>query len=246
MLTYSLCVERQLPTDRLREALYEPADGLPRQKGLLSRARKACRLLANTMLERDMDTAASAIELDHFHRDRIWYVPSDWLDLRRALRGVEVGPQDVFVDFGSGKGRMVYQAARLPFGRVVGVEISQNLNRIAHENLERRRDRLSCQQIELVTADAVDFSIPDGMTFAYLYHPFSGQTFRTVIDNIVESLDKWPRQLTLIYQAPLMGSYVLSTGRFQLVRVAKYGRDSPRRMDVYHSRPPQSTRISTG
>jgi precorrin-6B methylase 2 len=203
------------------------------------------RRLANTVLDRAMDTSEYAVELDHFHPERTWYLPSDWRDMRRALRGIEVGPTDVFVDFGSGKGRMLYQAARYPFGRVIGVEISDRLTEIARENIEKNRHKLRCQRIELVTADAVDFAIPDDMTVAYFYHPFSGDTFKNVIDHVVRSLDRRPRRLTIIYQIPLMEEHLLSTGRFEVLRTVKYRPDDPRRMTVYQSRP-ASPPVSTG
>jgi Histone methylation protein DOT1 len=48
--------------------------------------------------------------------ERMLYAPSSWLFLPRALRSLDVDSDDVFVDFGSGKGRVVFQAARHPFG----------------------------------------------------------------------------------------------------------------------------------
>lgn len=230
------------PTKRLREALYEPVEGLPqRKKGVGSGIRAAKRWIRNRLFDRGIDTAVHAIELDHFHPDRTWYVPSDWSDLRRALRGGEVGRDDVFVDFGSGKGRIVYQAARFPFGRVMGVEISEKLSRIAQENIAARRDQLECTDIELVTVDAAQFAVPDEMTFAYFYHPFGGETFKAVVDNIVQSLERRPRRLTIIYQTPVLEEYLLSTGRFRYARTVKYRRSDPHRMSVYESRAPGTT-----
>jgi SAM-dependent methyltransferase len=199
--------------------------------------RALSRRVANKVLDRTMDTSEYAVELDHFHPERTWYLPSDWLDMRRALRGIEVGPTDVFVDFGSGKGRILYQAARYPFGKVIGVEISDTLTEIARENIEKNRHKLRCQRIEFVTTDAADFAIPDDMTVAYLFHPFSGDTFRNVIDNIVRSINRHTRPLTIIYQIPLMEDYLLSTGRFDVLRTVKYKPDDPHRMTVYRSRP---------
>ena len=40
------------------------------------------------------------------------YEPSGWRTLNQALRGLEIGPEDSFVDLGCGKGRVVQQAAR--------------------------------------------------------------------------------------------------------------------------------------
>ena len=72
------------------------------------------------------------------------------------MRPFHIRPSDVFVDFGSGKGRVVYQGARYPFARVVGVEISEDMNRVARENVERMRAQLRSREVELVTSDVLD------------------------------------------------------------------------------------------
>jgi hypothetical protein len=97
--------------------------------------------------------------------------------------------------------------------------------------------KLVCRNIELVTIDAAGFEIPDDVTVAYLYHPFGGETFEAMIGKIIESLDRNPRRLTLIYQMPWREDYVLSTGRFELVRTVKRRRNDPRRIAVYESVP---------
>jgi precorrin-6B methylase 2 len=156
-------------------------------------------------------------EFELAHPDRNRYEPSGWFFLDRALRHRRVGPDDVFVDFGSGMGRVVGRAARHPFKRVVGIEISGELNEIAREHIDRRRDKLRCQNVELVTADARDYPIPDDMTVAYFFNPFTGAVFKAVLDNIIESIDRRPRTVTLLYANATLESLVLDTGRFRLV-----------------------------
>jgi cyclopropane fatty-acyl-phospholipid synthase-like methyltransferase len=197
--------------------------------------RKAADRVADLIFERGVSTSKTEVELDHFHPDRVAYEASGWLDLRRALGKRKIQPTDVFIDFGSGKGRMVYQAAKYPFARVIGVEISANLNELARRNIDRSLDKLACRNIELVTIDAADFEIPDDVTIAYLYHPFGGETFKAVMRHIVESLDRNPRRLTLIYQMPWREDHILATGRFELLRTLKRRRSDPRRIAVYES-----------
>lgn len=231
--------ETPSPAARLRESLYDPLKDLPEdQSGPLTRRWWwAARKIGNIVFERNISTAKREVELDHFHRDRVHYVPSDWLDLWRVLRKKSIGKGDVFVDFGSGKGRILYQAARYPFGRVIGVEICESLNRIARANLDANAGKLACKQIDVVTIDAADYPIPADMTVAYFYHPFSGPTFKTVIDRIVESVNSHPRDLTVIYQCPAMEEYVLATGVFELVRTAKGKADDSGRIAVYEHHP---------
>ena len=213
-------MSKAAPPDRKwHEALFATLEELPKTSRLSRIRLKSAGWLGNRIFERGVDTAEPEIELDHFHPDRTHYLPSGWLDLRRALPRRDVQPTDVFVDFGSGKGRIVYEAAKYPFARVMGVEISAKLNEVARRNIERNRHKLSCRNVELITADAAEFEVPDDLTVAYFYHPFGGETFEKVLANIVGSLDRNPRRLTLIYQLPLDADRVLATGRFELVRL---------------------------
>jgi SAM-dependent methyltransferase len=193
--------------------------------------------LADLLFDRGIDTAGIQYQGEHLHSDNVRYEASGWSYLPRALPRDSVSGSDVFLDIGSGKGRVIYQAARYPFRRVMGVEVSEELNEVAHANIETRRRKLVCQDIELVTADAAGFDIPDDVTVAYLFYPFVGDTFRAVMGKLVESLDRRPRRLRLIYVCPKLEDEVLATGRFGLERRIPGGRRDVigRRICVYAS-----------
>jgi SAM-dependent methyltransferase len=171
------------------------------------------------------------------------YDPSRWFWVPRALRGRQISRDDVFVDFGSGKGRVVYLVARYyDFGRVVGVELAPELSAIAQDNIRRTRAQLACPRIDLITADVRAFPIPNDMTYAYLCNPFEQAIFEPVIDRIVESLDRAPRDLTLIYVFPrferqlAMEEYLRATGRLALDRSGPAGRNKRFSLNVYSAR----------
>ncbi len=149
---------------------------------------------------------------------RVYYMPSGWTTLPRILPRRDVGPEDVFLDFGSGLGRVVFQAARYPFKRVVGVEVSEQLQATARANIDRNRERLRAGEVQLVTCDAATFEIPDDVTVAYLFNPFTGSLFSKVITNLLESYDRRPRRLRIIYRNPVEHEFLLSTGRVRVVR----------------------------
>jgi hypothetical protein len=147
------------------------------------------------------------------------YEASGWRVLARALPHGDVDSDDVFLDYGSGKGRVVYQAARdYPFKQVIGVELADELNEVARANVERNRSRLRCQNVEIVTADAVHYAVPDDVTVIYFYNPFRGEVFGRVVENVVASLDRRPRALRIIYRTPLEEERLLRTGRFRMVQ----------------------------
>ncbi len=147
--------------------------------------------------------------------DRVYYVPSNWLTLHRALPRRDVDSDDVFIDLGSGKGRMVLAAAaRYPFKRVIGVELAEQLHEVARANVASGRLRLHCKDIVLVCSDVLDYEIPDDVTVVFLNNPFRGETFASVIKNLIASADRNPRRITVIYSNPIEEPALLGTGRF--------------------------------
>jgi predicted RNA methylase len=152
---------------------------------------------------------------------RVAYVPSGWMYLRRILRKRDVSSSDVFIDFGSGMGRVVYQAAaRYPFARVIGVELSRELNEVARANIERARSRLRCREVELVVADVLDYDVPDDVTIAYMSNPFTGPVFQAVVDKLVTSVARNSRRVRVIYLNPVEEDRLLAAG-FRIVRAPR-------------------------
>ncbi|MQW76072.1 methyltransferase domain-containing protein [Nocardioides sp. dk4132] len=93
----------------------------------------------------------------------------DYTTVATALQRLEPGPDDVLVDIGCGKGRVVCVAARMQVGRVIGLDLGPAVVRIASDNLQRLRGARS--PAEVVLADAVTYDYRD-VTCAYLFNPF--------------------------------------------------------------------------
>lgn len=174
-------------------------------------------------------TTISAAELGFSNGEYVAYEPSAWRWLRLALRNRVITDKDVLVDVGCGKGRVLLQAARrYPFGRLIGVEVSDVLAAWARRNLAVSRDRLRVRDVVIENANATEWEVPDDVTYAYFFNPFEGETFHRALANLIASLDRSPRRLTLIYANPVMAGVVEATGRFELVETIK----RPLRPDV--------------
>ena len=152
---------------------------------------------------------------------RVNYAPAGWLDLPRMLPRREVCGDDVFLDLGAGKGRIVLMAARYPFARVIGVELSDHLTEIARRNVAACHLRPRCRDIQLVTADVLDYAIPDDVSVVYMFHPFDGAVFDAAIERLIESADRRPRRLRLLYRFAVAHDRLVRTGRFELVRQSR-------------------------
>ena len=194
--------------------------------------------LADRMFDRGLETSGNAFEPEHAHPDRIPYLPSAWHVLPRALRYLGVSDDDTFVDFGCGKGRVVHQAARWPFRRVIGVEISPVLAEIARTAVAARSHQHRCGDVQIVASDVTEFRVPDDLTIGYFYHPFESETFDVVLRGIVDSIDRHPRRVRLIYVRPWNRtvSQVLATKRFRLLKeLRRMGPGAPR-VVIFESR----------
>ena len=131
------------------------------------------------------------------------YAPIPYRSFFAVMREVEIRPlEDVFLDYGAGRGRAMILAARLPFRRVLGVEIEPGLVETARENIRRVSHRLCCRDVEVVTADAAEFGCPDDATVLHFFDPFAGVILEQVIEQVRVSLRRAPRRLTILFADP--------------------------------------------
>lgn len=143
---------------------------------------------------------------------------------RRPFRaGVDATGADpsrsTFIDIGCGKGKALILAAEEGFERVVGVELSPSLSRVAHTNLEsyaqRRRPNLKW---DVVTKDATTFAFPPEPTVLFLNNPFERGPMLGVLGRLEASLDSAARPFHVIYMNPVLAA--LLDGSPSLTRCA--------------------------
>jgi SAM-dependent methyltransferase len=171
-----------------------------------------------------------------------------WTSCWRVLRQLQAGPSDVFLDIGSGAGRMACAAARFRFGRVIGLEISPALVELAKNNILSLKGRQSA--CEMLCTDALHYVIPEDVTIIFMYNPFEGSIFESMLRQIVDSYDRKPRRLRLVYANPREHHAVVNYGRFRLTRrILLSWRPSPewkrtQTVQIYEIIPQQSFEIS--
>ncbi|MEY2936174.1 MAG: hypothetical protein RL033_6923 [Pseudomonadota bacterium] len=152
------------------------------------------------------------------------YEPSDERVMRNILRFVE-GQLDVrrftFIDFGCGKGRVVLMAGDLPFKEVVGVELAPDHCEVARTNIAAYRASAARQRLakatapaSIVCADATRFELPKTDLIAYLFNPFRGAVFRTVLERLAAFQRTEGRQVFLILSNPAMEDLIRENAAF--------------------------------
>lgn len=145
------------------------------------------------------------IDSDNIDRGRV-YQPTRWVPLQCLFKKIaSIIPQNsVFVDFGSGKGRVLMIASQFGFAELHGVEFSQELNQIARDNLEILKKRTRSDfKFSIFLEDAANYSIRDNENVFFLFNPFDEIVMASIVKNICDSLDRHPRKIFIIYYIPL-------------------------------------------
>lgn len=148
------------------------------------------------------------------------YEPTPLADAEGLLDALPLAPERaVFVDVGSGLGRVVLLAARRPFRQVIGLEISPALHETARENLARAKDPLRrCRDVRLVRGDAARYRWPRGDLVLYLYNPFRAEVLGAMLADV---LAEPTRDVALLYHTPIEAATIEATGRFE--RIEDFG-----------------------
>jgi SAM-dependent methyltransferase len=122
------------------------------------------------------------------------------LDRWQPTPGTKPLDQYTFIDFGSGKGRVVLLAARLPFRKCIGVELNQALHATAAENMQRWKDSENAiSPMQAVCQSAAEFSFPETPCVAYLFNPFTAKVLSQVRDRMAAAFANRPGELDILY-----------------------------------------------
>jgi SAM-dependent methyltransferase len=149
------------------------------------------------------DTAAPFLGRDH-KPGAYFYVATTASLVYEILSSLALPPDTfAFVDMGSGKGRALLVASEFAFAKIVGVELSPHLHRIAEENIARFSPASQqCTAFELHCMDVVDYEYGPEPVALFLFDPFGRDTLRSVIANLEASLKEKPREAYVVYVYP--------------------------------------------
>lgn len=120
--------------------------------------------------------------------------------------------ESVFLDYGCGSGRALLLAANFGFKKVVGVESSRELLKIANRNVEIIRQVRDECEYHLFCCDAAEFIVPSDVNVAYFFNPFGPEVLAPVILNLRRSLEQHPRELWVVYLFPRFSSFFVNSG----------------------------------
>ena len=145
--------------------------------------------------------------------DAVHYAPSPYLGFFKAMKFVGANlTSSTFIDYGSGLGRIVICAATLPFKRVIGLELVEELNRRARLNIAAACSQFTCKDVSVITTNATQWRVPADASVLHFYNPFLNETLRATVAELARSLRESPREVWIVFGSPWQMSSVLTAG----------------------------------
>lgn len=177
-----------------------------RDKGLLRTLQSIISVLEDFYFEMKYGVSTSSIvrredldisETSKEHSEE--YMPTRIRHFRLLIKELKLPENSVFVDMGSGKGRVLLMASLHKFKHITGVEISSQLCEIAKNNIAKFEKTLKrSSQIKIVNEDVLKYNIKNDENVFYFYNPFDNFVMEKIIDRITRSLNDNPRKVWLI------------------------------------------------
>jgi SAM-dependent methyltransferase len=133
-----------------------------------------------------------------------------------------------FVDVGAGKGRAILLASDLPFRKIIGVELNEELAHQAQRNVARwnrvagRRKRPT---IRVIHGDALEFPWPRTPLLVYMYNPFACSLVVQLAAKLGSAA--WPGSslIDLLYVNPTCSDTLTNQGLFERLWTARIEMD---------------------
>jgi len=148
---------------------------------------------------KDLDVDGESAKLGH------WYqaVSEGIFNQMMSNLKADIGLDDkTFVDYGSGKGKVLFMAAEWGFKKAIGVEFSASLCEVAERNVAAyslAKGGDSRSEFENICADAMEYTPPEEPLVLFFFSPFKGKIMKKVLDNIMETYATKPRPISIIF-----------------------------------------------
>jgi len=137
--------------------------------------------------------------------------------LMRAIPKIDFR-EFIFIDIGSGKGRVLLLAADYPFQRILGIELLPELHRVARENIVKyKSDSQQCFAIDCLLSDASEIAFPAEPTVLYLFNPLPESGLIRMLSNLEHSLREHPRPMFVLYHNPLLEHLLTGSAAFKRI-----------------------------
>ena len=131
------------------------------------------------------------------------YEATSYFFLERLFQVFPFAEDDHMVDFGCGKGRVMFMAAQYSCKRITGYEINEKRAAILRDNLQRYRQKHGASTFfDIRNENAQSAVIDDTANKFFFFEPFHLSVYAKVIQNVRKSLERRHRDITIIMYLP--------------------------------------------
>jgi len=139
--------------------------------------------------------------------------------LNKLFKNYSIQSHDKLVDFGAGKGRILFYVHYYHNIPVTGIE----MNELSFADLQKNRINYfnkhsgNADEITLMKGLVEDYEVRPEDTLFYFFNPFSLNVFKDVMKSIQQSLRNHPRQADIIFYYPSQNlkDYIIKTTAFK-------------------------------
>lgn len=139
-------------------------------------------------------------ESHHYNR----YEATSYLALESLFKEYTLNSSDNIIDFGCGKGRLAFYINYYYNSSVTGIEMNNNYYSICENNKKNYFKTFSKpkDKIKFLNIFAEEYNVLPTDNKFYFFNPFSLQLFIKVLNNILISVENYPRSIDLILYYP--------------------------------------------
>jgi SAM-dependent methyltransferase len=205
----------------------------------LSKWEEKAEVLSDKLNNLDFTTVCEPEELGYDPKVVKRSAPSGDRFLVNLLNDFDISDKDSILDIGCGKGSAIRKMLQFPFAQVDGLELSDHIAAIAKRNFRN----MEVTRTNVIIADATKFQDYDDYNFIYLYDPFPDFVMDFVVESLLSSLERSPRELVVIYNNPVCHESLVDQNKF--FKMGIYPDNWGNTIAIYSNYQGQSSRLSS-
>ncbi|MCL2592689.1 MAG: class I SAM-dependent methyltransferase [Defluviitaleaceae bacterium] len=132
------------------------------------------------------------------------YKPTPYRNLRKIFRKYKFTENNHLIDYGCGKGRVLFMAALNGCKKATGIEINSDMYDIAIDNVKSFNDKhkIMDNRIQIINADAMKYQLENSADTFFFFNPFHMKVFIYVLNIIKNSVISYPRSVKIFLINP--------------------------------------------
>jgi len=131
------------------------------------------------------------------------YEATSYFFLERLFKAFPFAHDDHMVDFGCGKGRVLFMASQHSCKYATGYENNKNRFKILQKNVEQYRQKHGSRtRFDIYDENAQSAVVDDSANKFFFFEPFHLDIYARVMQNILKSIDRKQRDVTIFLYLP--------------------------------------------